>query len=255
MLLCVDVGNTNIVFGVYQNDLKICDFRLETNVNQTSDEYGSKVIDIIKKQGVDTVNISNCIIASVVPIIDATLEALCIKYFGIKPIFIGPGIKTGLKIKADNPKELGADILVGCVSAYNKYGGPLIVIDMGTATTLFVVTKEKEIVGGIIIPGLKISFANLFDKTSKLEKVRIDVPKNIIGKDTMSCIQSGMIYGTSCQIDGLINKIKTIYSDAKVILTGGIGGKIKPFLDNQVYYEPDLILDGLNILFKKNCNK
>lgn len=255
MLLCIDIGNTNIVFGVYKNDQKICDFRLETKPKQTYDEYGLKVIDIMEKLGVRTFDIEDAIIASVVPQIDSTIEMVCIKYLGVNPIFVGPGIKTGLKIRTDNPKELGADILVGCVSAYYKYGGPIIVIDMGTATTLFVVDKDKVIIGGIIMPGLKISFSTLFEKTSKLEEVRINVPKSIIGTDTISCIQSGMIYGTSSQIDGLIDKIKDEVGGAKVILTGGIGGIIKPHLKNSVYYEPDLILEGLNYLHKKNCNK
>lgn len=255
MLLCVDVGNTNIVFGVYKNDEKICDFRLETKIKQTYDEYGLKVLDIMEKLGVRTFDIEDAIISSVVPQIDETIEMVIVKYLGVNPLFVGPGIKTGLKIKSDNPKELGADLLVGCVSAYQKYGGPAIVIDMGTATTLFVVNGQKEIIGGIILPGLKISFATLFEKTSKLEEVRLTVPKNVVGRDTITCIQSGMIHGTSSMIDGLIEKIKAEIGPAKVILTGGIGGIIKPHLKNEVYFEPDLLLDGLNIIHKKNCNK
>lgn len=255
MLLCIDVGNTNIVFGVYDNDKKVCDFRLETLIKQTYDEYGLKVLDIMEKLKVDKNMITSAIIASVVPQIDMTLEMVCTKYFNVSPVFVGPGIKTGLKIKADNPKELGADILVECVCAYEKYGGNTIVIDMGTATTLFVVNDSKEIIGGIILPGLKISFATLFEKTSKLEEVKLNVPKSIIGTDTISCIQSGMIYGTSSQIDGLINKIKKEIKDAKVVLTGGIGGLIFKHLENEVIYDSDLILEGLNIIYKKNCNK
>lgn len=252
MLFCIDVGNTNIVFGIYNKDELLFSFRLETKINQTYDEYGIKILDMLEHFNVKQDDVSGIIISSVVPQIDHTLESLCNKYFNIKPIFIGPGIKTGLKIKIDNPKQLGADLLVGCVSATNKYGCPVIVIDMGTATTFAVVNEQKEMIGGLIYPGLKIAFANLFEKTSKLEEVKLEKPKQLIGKDTATCIQSGMLYGTVAMIDGLIDMMCKQIKDAKIVLTGGIGAYVYPHIKHQVYYDENLLLDGLNYIYYKN---
>ena len=198
-------------------------------------------------------DVKGVIIASVVPALDSIYERMVKKYFKLDPIFVGPGIKTGIHIKTDNPKQLGADILVGAVASLQKYGTPSIIIDMGTAITLFYLDKNKELLGGIITPGVRTSYLGLFSKTSRLEEVKMDSPPSVIGKDTITCIQSGMVYGTASMIDGLIRKIKKeIGHNSKVVLTGGESSIIKNFLEEEVIYDENLILDGLRFIYYKN---
>ncbi|MDD4000647.1 MAG: type III pantothenate kinase, partial [Bacilli bacterium] len=193
------------------------------------------------------------IIASVVPGLDIIFEKMINKYLGLEALFVGPGVKSGIHIRTDNPKQLGSDILVGVVAAYYKYGAPAIIIDMGTAITLFYVDEDKELHGGVIVPGIRTSYAGLFSKTSRLEEVRPEKPLNVIGKDTVTCIQSGMLYGTTSMLDGLIRKMKKeIGKNAVVVLTGGEALAIKDFLEEDVIYDQHLVLDGLRMIFNKN---
>ena len=180
MLFCIDIGNTNIVIGIYQNEKLIESFRLQTDIYQTIDEYGIKISQVISTLNIKKEDVEGIIVASVVPQLDKTIERAFEKYLGKKAIFVGPGIKSGINIKLDNPKQLGADILVGAVGAVNKYQAPVITIDMGTAITICYVNSNKELLGGIILPGIKTSFNALFKKASKLEEVGIEKPKNVI---------------------------------------------------------------------------
>lgn len=256
MLVCVDIGNTNIVLGIFDNDknensLKES-FRLRTDIYQTADEYGIKILQIFNSFGIKKEDIDGVIVASVVPQLDIVFDRLFKKYFDKCAIFVGPGIKSGINIKLDNPKQLGADILVGAVGAIEKYLAPVIVIDMGTAITFCYVNQNKELLGGIIIPGIKTSFNALFKKTSKLEEVGIEKPKSVVGRDTISSLQSGMVYGYSSTIDGLIRKVKLENGEAKVIITGGEARFILNCLEEEVIYDENLLLDGLRLLYYKN---
>src|SRR5690554_3511296 len=184
MILGIDIGNTNIVIGIFDDNLQIIrDFRIQTNPAETDDELGVKLLQIFNFYGYNHQNVNGVIVSSVVPELDHIFERMIVKYFNINPLFVNPGIRTGIKVNIDNPKQLGADILVGIVAGKSKYGAPLIVIDMGTAIKFFYVNQNKELLGGIIAPGISTSFSNLFSKASRLEGVKIDVPPSIIGKD------------------------------------------------------------------------
>ena len=252
MLICIDIGNTNIVFGLYKDNELFESFRFQTDIYQTVDEYSIKLMQTLAALNVKKEDIKGVIAASVVPQLDKTIERAFEKYFSKKVIFVGPGIKSGINIKLDNPKQLGADILVGAVGAVNKYSSPAIVIDMGTAITFCYVNDKKELLGGIILPGIKTSFNALFKKASKLEEVGIETPKSVVGRDTVSSIQSGMVYGMASTIDGLIRKLKKENGEAKVVITGGEARFILNVLEEEVIYDDNLLLDGLKVLFKKN---
>ncbi|MDD3191151.1 MAG: type III pantothenate kinase [Bacilli bacterium] len=255
MLICVDVGNSNIVVGVFndQNQL-LPPFRLETKVLRTEDEYGIRFLENLQFLNVKASDITGAIIASVVPTVDANLEKTFLKYFQIKPLFIAPGVKSGIKITIDNPKQLGADLLVGAVGATSKYGYPCLVVDMGTAITLMVVNERKEIIGGIIYPGIYTAYNGLIRSTSLLESTKIGVPSHVIGKDTVSSIQSGMIFGTAGAIQGMIDKVFEEQGKMKVVITGGTASYIYPYLKN-VIYDEHLLMDGLRIVYEKNRSK
>ncbi|MGD9604734.1 MAG: type III pantothenate kinase [Bacilli bacterium] len=254
MLLCIDIGNTNIVLGVFLDNHLSHSFRMQSNLMKTADEYGTKIIDILTFHEIDYHEITGVIISSVVPGLDSTFEKLIETYFQTKALFVGPGTKSGIKIKIDNPKQLGADILVGAVATHHKYGAPAIIIDMGTAITFAYLNQEKELLGGVIVPGIKTAFSSLVSKTSRLEEARIDVPLKVIGKDTVSSIQSGMVFGTASMIDGMIKKIKKEMNtdELLVVLTGGEARLIKPYLEENVIYDENLLLDGLRIIYQKN---
>lgn len=252
MLICVDIGNTNIVLGVFENEKIKHSFRLQTDIYQTVDEYGIKILQIFNSFEIKKDDIEGVIIASVVPQLDMVFIKLFEKYFNKESIFVGPGIKSGINIRLDNPKQLGADILVGAVGAIEKYSSPTIVIDMGTAITFCYVNSNKELLGGIIIPGIKTSFNALFKKTSKLEEVGIEKPKSVVGRDTISSLQSGMVYGMASTIDGLIRKIKKENGEANVVITGGEARFIINVLEEKVIYDENLLLDGLRLLYYKN---
>ncbi|MFA5765197.1 MAG: type III pantothenate kinase [Bacilli bacterium] len=252
MLLCIDIGNTNIVFGVFKEDKLLNSFRLETNYHKTIDEYGLKFIEMIKYMGHELKEIDGVVIASVVPQLDGIFAKMIGKYINLEPLFVNSGIKTGINVKIDSPKQLGADILVGAVAAVNKYMAPVIIIDMGTAITFTYVNVNKELLGGIIAPGIRTSYNSLIKKASRLEEVNIERPKSVVGKDTVSAIQSGMIFGTSALIDGLIKQLKKEKGGSPVIITGGEARFILTALEEKAYYEEDLMLEGLKYIYYKN---
>ncbi|MSU01022.1 type III pantothenate kinase [Tissierella pigra] len=256
MLLVIDVGNTNVVFGVYQEEKLLYDWRIATEKDRTSDEYGLLFEQIFRYHGLDPKQVKNVIISSVVPPLMHTLPAMSIKYFGIDPIVIGPGVKTGMNIKYDNPKEVGADRIVNAVAAYEKYGGPLIIVDFGTAITFCAVSKNGDYLGGAITPGIKISSEALFMRTAKLPKVEIARPEKVIAKNTINSIQSGLVYGYIGMVDYIISKmIEEMEEDertVKIVATGGFSSLIASESKYINRIDKLLTLDGLRIIFERN---
>lgn len=251
MLVCLDVGNTHIVIGVYSGE-KLYTYRVATNPNCTVDELGIKLHDILSFNHKDNSNYE-FIVSSVVPKIDNTIKEMCKKYFKNDALFVKQGIKSGIKIKLDNPKELGADILVGCVASVNIYGSNVVVIDIGTAMTMVYINEKKELIGGTIFPGMHTAFSGLISKAAKLEEVGFEKVDNVIGNSTKSCLQSGMIYGYVSLIEGLIQKYKEILGDFKVVLTGGEAKLLKDyFVDKSYIFDDELLIKGLKILYEKN---
>lgn len=262
MLLAFDVGNTNIVLGVFEDGKLITNWRMETDNRKSADEYGMIVNQLFQYEGLKIEDVSDVIIATVVPSILYTLQHLSMKYFRRKAIVIGPGIKTGLVIKYDNPKQVGADRIVNAAAAVEKYGGPLIIIDLGTATTFCAVTSKGEYLGGTIAPGLKISSDALFEKTAKLPRVELEEPGQVICRNTNTSMQSGLVYGHMGMVDFIVNKMKEELkqfdeSDAEptVIATGGLASLIDNGIDCIDYVDKMLTLEGLEVLYRKNKNR
>lgn len=254
MILTIDIGNTNIVLGLYEDKKLVKTFRIRTDADKTSDEYGVLILELLQINGIDYRHIDGVIYSSVVPKIDSSIEKLSLNYFNKKAISVGPGIKSIVSIKIDNPKELGADLLVGAVGAVTKYGTNVLIIDMGTAITFSYVNKKNEYVGGAILPGVHVAYSGLFNKASKLEEVAFNECNNILGKDTKTCIQSGMIYGFTSMIEGMIERYIEEFGKMKVIITGGDASIICKYINKkyEVIFDNNLLLDGLLALYEKN---
>lgn len=253
MLLVIDVGNTNIVFGVYKEEELLYDWRIATEKNRTSDEYGLLFEQIFRHHGLDPKDVKDIIISSVVPTLMHTLSAMGIKYFKRQPLVIGPGFKTGMNIIYDNPKEVGADRIVNAVAGYEKYGGPLIIVDFGTAITFCAVSKNGEYMGGVIAPGIIISSEALFLRTAKLPKVEIAKPDNVIGKTTGNSIRSGLVYGYIGLVDYIVEKMMEEMADeGKVKTVLGTGGFSTLIASESKYInkiDKLLTLEGLQIIY------
>lgn len=259
MLLLIDVGNTNIVMGIYEGDEFKFSWRLGTKVARTSDEYGLQVDSILRHYGVDIEDIKDVVLASVVPSIQHTLRTMCTRYLGKEPMVIGEGTKTGMKIKYDNPKEVGADRIVNAVAAYQRYGGPCIVIDIGTAISFDVINQEGDYLGGAIAPGIGISSEALFSRTSKLPKVELEEPKNVIGKNTVEAIQSGVVYGfiglVDNVIDNILSEMKLKKKDVKIVATGGYAKLIASKSKYIEEYDYDITLQGMKMIYEKTIKE
>lgn len=253
MLLAIDVGNTNIVVALYDKDSLVRNWRMSTDKNKASDEYGVLLLQFLQLENVAAADIEDVIIASVVPTVMHSLNNAVKRYIGCEPMIVGPGIKTGMNIRYDNPRELGADRIVNAVAAVNKYKPPLIIVDFGTATTFCAINKNGDYLGGVIAAGVKISMSALFEKTAKLPKVEIVKPSSVIGRSTISAIQSGAVFGHAGQVDGIARRIKSeIGNDATVIATGGLAKMIAKESQEIDIVDSMLTLDGLKILYDKN---
>ena len=254
MLLVFDVGNTNMVIGVYEGNNLVKDWRICTDIHKTSDEYGMLINSLLVYDKIDLKLIDDIIISSVVPNVMHALENFCIKYCEKKPMIVGPGIKTGLNIKYDNPKQVGADRIVNAVAAIEKYGSPLIVVDFGTATTFCAISEKAEYLGGTICPGLKISSEALFNGAAKLPRVELIKPGKTICKATVEAMQAGIIYGYVGQVEKIISMMKKELGseDVKVIATGGLSTLIHSETDSIDYIDKYLTLDGLRLIYLKN---
>lgn len=253
MLLVIDVGNTNIVLGVFQGEELLDHWRLSTERLRTTDEYGVLIRNLFYLNGVNADAIDAIIISSVVPPVMPTLERMCQRYFGLVPLVIGPGVKTGMDIKYDNPREVGADRIVNAVGAYHKYGGPVIIIDFGTATTFCAVDKKGNYLGGAICPGIGISTEALVQRTAKLPRIEIKRTPRVICRNTVESMQAGVFYGFVGQVDGLISRIrKELGATAKVVATGGLAVVIAPATKSIDVVEPLLTLEGLRVIYERN---
>lgn len=254
MLLVFDVGNTNIVLGLYDGDKMIYHWRAATNELKTADEYAASLGMMFQLDGVTFDMVTDIIISSVVPPVNPTLEYLCRRYFHVEPMMVGPGMKTGLNILYDNPRELGADRIVNAVAGITLNGGPLIIIDLGTATTFCAIDERKRYLGGAVTPGIGISIEALFQRASKLPRIELTPASSVICKNTVSAMQSGIYYGAIGQVDGIVRRMKKEmgYKEIKVIATGGLADLIASQSETIDVIDPLLTLKGLYILFKKN---
>ncbi|NLM03602.1 MAG: type III pantothenate kinase [Clostridiales bacterium] len=254
MLLVFDAGNTNIVLGLYRQDELIESWRLATDEKKSSDEYAILIRQLLEFANIKLSDVTDAILSSVVPNITYSLEYSIRKLFYINPLVVGPGIKTGMDIKYDNPKQVGADRIVNGVAAYEKYGGPLIVVDFGTATTFCAISKNGEYLGGSIVPGIKISSDALFQRTARLPRVELIKPGKVICKDTVSSIQAGIIYGYVGIVEYIINRMKKELDNhsTKVIATGGMANMIASETEYIDTVDMTLTLEGLKIIYNRN---
>lgn len=259
MLLLIDVGNTNVVMGLYDGDEKILSWRLGTRLYRTSDEYGLQVESIFNHFHVDSNKIEDIVIGSVVPSIQHTLKSMCIKYLNKEPIIIGEGTKTGISIKYENPREVGADRIANAVAVNDKYKLPAILIDIGTAISFDVVDANGDFIGGAIAPGIGIAADALFERTSKLPKVELEVPKHAVGKTTIEAIKSGIVYGYIGLVDNVIERIledmNWTKKDVSIVATGGYAELISTRSKYITEYDFDITLYGMKLIYERTIKE
>lgn len=254
MILVIDVGNTNMVLGIYRGEDLIGHWRVATDHQKTADEYGVLFKQLLLNEGIDSADVQRVIISSVVPPLVVTLEKVCTTYFRLNPHIVGPGTKTGMNIRMNNPHEVGADRIVNAVAAYHLYGGPVIIVDFGTASTFCLVNAQGDYLGGAIAPGVGIAAEALISRASKLPKIELIKPEQVIGKNTVASMQAGIIYGFVALVDGLVMRIQAeIAEKAHVVATGGLALLIGSESKTIETINPLLTLQGLLILDKMNC--
>ena len=253
MLLAIDIGNTNILIGGIRDDEIVFKARIATDRTRTSDQYGVEIKNMIEAFGSKISDISDCIISSVVPPVFNSVRTGVMKIIGKQPMVVGPGLKTGLNIHMDVPSQVGSDRIVIAVAALAEYKAPLILIDMGTATTIEVVEPENRYLGGVIFPGVKVSLDALTSRAAQLPGISLDQPKQVIGKNTIDCMRSGTMYGNAAMIDGLVERMEEeLGHRSTIIATGGLARFITPLCKREIIVEKDLLLKGLNLIYKKN---
>jgi type III pantothenate kinase len=254
MLLCIDIGNTNIVLGLIDHDQVIKQWRIRTIKNATADEIGIAIMNLIQYSGLKPGDIKDIVLASVVPSLVNVMQECSLRYFNVRPLVIGPETNTGMTIQYDNPKEVGVDRIINAVAGYERYHTGLIIIDFGTATTFDCVSREGVFMGGVIAPGLVISGEALFEKTSKLPRTEIfSKPKNIIARDTVGAMNAGIIYGYAGLVDGIVVRMKKEFGyDVKVLATGGIAPLISGESSAIDRLEEHLTIEGMMIIYKRN---
>lgn len=254
MILVIDVGNTNITFGVYEDKTLVTTFRMMAKQPRTSDEYGISIRELLKSNDIRVEYLEGVVIASVVPNVMHALNGAIVRYLKQTPLIVGPGLKTGIRIVTENPREIGADRIVDAVAAYEKYGGPVLVLDFGTATTYDLVTEDGCFSAGITAPGIRISAKALWEDTARLPEIEIKKPASILAQETISSMQAGLVYGQIGQTEYIIEQVKkeSGYQELKVVATGGLGRLIADETDAIQVYDSALTLDGLRMIYEKN---
>lgn len=252
MILALDIGNTNMVIGGFDKDKLAFVSRISTDADKTEYEYASLIKDIMQLEGMSAEPIEGAVISSVVPPLNQIIKDALEKVFGITALVVGPGIKTGVNLLIDDPLQAGADLVCSTAAVYKHYKTPAVVVDMGTATKLSYVDKNGAFCGVSIIPGVGISINALSSRTAQLPQISFDAPKNIIGRNTVDSMQSGLIYGSACMIDAMLDRIREEYGEFDVVATGGIARYIIPHCKTDILIDEDLILKGLYVIFKKN---
>lgn len=253
MILTIDIGNSNIMFGGFSDEALCFVARIATDPAATEDEYAVKILGTLSLYGVERSHVTGAIIASVVPPLNAIMKKAVQLLFGVEPLLVGPGIKTGLVIRCDNPSSVGADLICACVAAHHLYGDPSLIIDMGTATKMMVVDRRGAFIGVSIIPGVLMGLNALAEGTAQLPKVSLDAPDNVIGKNTVDCMKSGIVYGNAAMVDGMIDRIcEEMGEDIPVYATGGLASVIVKHCRHKISLDEELVLKGLKILYDKN---
>ena len=254
MILAIDIGNSNIVLGCVREDQILFEARMATDQIKTSDQYCAELKNMLELFHTDLNAIEGVILSSVVPPVQNSVRTALRKLLGEKPcMIVGPGLKTGLNILVDSPAQVGSDLIVAAVAAIRDYGSPLIIVDMGTATTMSVIDRKGCYLGGCICPGVKISLEALTSRTAQLPGINLDTPKAAIGRNTVDCMRSGMMYGTASMLDGMIQRMEEeLGYSVTVVATGGLSKFIIPLCKHEIIYDPDLLLKGLNQLYKNN---
>lgn len=256
MTLTIDIGNTNIVLGCFDGDAILFRERISTNHTATDLEYAVSIKTALEMYRLNPENITGAIVSSVVPSVTNTFRRAIEKLCGVKPLVVGPGIKTGLSIRIDNPAQLGSDLVVDAVAGIHEYPVPQIIIDIGTATTFSVIDKNSNYLGGVITTGMAVSADALVSRTSQLPRIAFEVPKKVIGSNTVDCIKSGIMYGNAAIIDGMVSRIEAELGEkCTVIATGGLSALVAPLCQTKLILDDDLLLKGLMLIYRKNTEK
>ena len=256
MVLAIDIGNTNIVIGGFSGDELEFVVRINTDAEKTEDEYAGTIQNVLSIHNVAKSSVKGVIISSVVPPLNTVMKKAIAFIYGIEPIMVGPGIKTGIKIHCDSPSSVGADLICACVAAHHIYGSPSLIIDMGTATKMMVMDNDGAFCGASIIPGVRMGLKALASGTAQLPQISLEASKSVLGKNTVDCMKSGVVYGNASLIDGMIDRINDEFGEKlRVFATGGLSQSIICHCKHEITLDADLVLKGLNILYKKNVIK